>query len=97
MKKLQIYLDETYNEKYKSVGYEYYNAQNIYYKLGYWDEEIYRLGIVYILPNGELTPVFNIRGCSNIVEYNSDLNLYSDIPLYLNNKRNYVNYNETDY
>ena len=29
------YLDEAYNEKYKSVGYEYYNAQNIYYKLGY--------------------------------------------------------------
>jgi hypothetical protein len=42
---------------------EYYNPYNIYYRLGYWPEEIYRLGIVYILNDDSLTPVFALRGC----------------------------------
>lgn len=41
---------------------EYYNANNIYYNLGYWPDEIYRLGVVYILNDDTLTPVFNLRG-----------------------------------
>lgn len=44
--------------------YGYYNAKNLYYKLGYFPTEYYRLGIVYILNDGTLTPVFNIRGCN---------------------------------
>lgn len=40
---------------------EYYNPYNIYYRLGYW-EDIYRFGIVYILNDYTLSPVFNIRG-----------------------------------
>ena len=55
-------LNELYEERYINNGYEYYNANNVYYKLGYWDEEIYRIGIVYILNNYTLSPVFNIRG-----------------------------------
>lgn len=55
-------LNYKYNENFIDVGYEYYNANNIYYKLGYWDEEIYRFGIVYILNNYTLSPVFNTRG-----------------------------------
>ena len=43
-------------------GTEYYNTQNIYNKLGYWPDEIYRFGIVYILEDGSTTPVFNIKG-----------------------------------
>lgn len=42
---------------------EYYNPINIYYKLGYWPEEMYRLGIVYIMNDDSLSPVFNLRGC----------------------------------
>jgi len=42
---------------------EYYNPQNIYYNLGYWPDEIYRLGVVYIMNDDSLTPVFNLRGC----------------------------------
>jgi len=52
-------LNHEYNENYIDIGYEYYNAKNVYYKLGYWDEEIYRFGIVYILNNytlAEITP-----------------------------------------
>jgi hypothetical protein len=43
-------------------GNEYYNTKNIYYNVGYWNEEYYRLGIVYIYDDGSLSPVFNILG-----------------------------------
>jgi len=46
---------------YKS-GKEYYSTANIYSKLGYWPDEIYRFGIVYILKDGSTTPVFNVTG-----------------------------------
>lgn len=42
--------------------YGYYNVKNIYNKVGYWPEEYYRFGIVYILDDYTTTPVFNIRG-----------------------------------
>ena len=42
--------------------YEYYNTKNIYKYVGYWNEEYYRLGIVYILKDNTKTPVFNILG-----------------------------------
>ena len=42
---------------------EYYNPQNIYYKLGYWPNELYRFGIVYIKADGSNTQVFNLKGC----------------------------------
>ena len=58
------------------------------------------MGVVYILPNGELTPVFNIRGCSNVSEYNKknkDI-LYSNIDIYnKEGERNYIQYNESTY
>ena len=47
----------------------YYDPKFIHDKTGYWGEEIYRLGVVYIMPNNELTPVFNIRGANNISEF----------------------------
>jgi hypothetical protein len=42
--------------------HEYYNTKNIYYNVGYWNEEYYRLGIVYIYEDGSLSPVFNTIG-----------------------------------
>lgn len=45
----------------------FYNSKYIYEKTGYWNREIYRFGIVYILQDGTLSPVFNIRG----INYNS--------------------------
>ncbi len=47
-------------------SYEYYNVKNIYYNVGYWDNEIYRLGVVYIMSDNSLSEVFNIRGGNNI-------------------------------
>ena len=58
------------NYEYKGGGY--YNVQNIYNKVGYWNEEIYRFGVVYILNDGSLSPVYNIRGMNNIPEINSN-------------------------
>lgn len=42
--------------------YGYYNIHNIYNRVGYWPEEYYRFGIVYILSDYKTTPVFNIKG-----------------------------------
>lgn len=53
--------------RYKNSGY--YKVQNIYNKVGYWNEEIYRFGVVYILNDGSLTPVYNIRGIDNVPLY----------------------------
>lgn len=40
----------------------YYNAINTYYNVGYWPDEYYRFGIVFIYDNNLLSQVFNIQG-----------------------------------
>ena len=55
------------NQTYSGGGY--YKVDNIYKKVGYWNEELYRFGIVYIMNNGALTPVYNIRGINNVSNY----------------------------
>lgn len=52
-------INENYNI-YKNLGY--YDPNYIYNKTGYWYDEMYRLGIVYIFSNNTLSPVFNVRG-----------------------------------
>lgn len=58
-------------------NYEYYNTYNIYNYVGYWGEEIYRLGVVYILNDYTLSPVFNIRGTKVL---HTDINSYGEVP-----------------
>ena len=93
-------IDQEYNITTSSLGY--IDSEYIYNYVGYWDKEYYRLGVVFILPNGELTPVFNIRGCSNVQEY-SDQFQYSKIKVWEQDKkteetvRNYINYNESTF
>lgn len=57
-------IDEAYNISSRSDGY--YDSKYIYDKTGYWPGELYRIGIVYILKDGSLSPVFNVRGATNI-------------------------------
>lgn len=57
-------MDVDYNINSSSDGY--YDTQYIYNKTGYWPGELYRLGVVYILKDGSLSPVFNIRGATDI-------------------------------
>lgn len=54
-------LDNNYTDL-NTNNNEYFNPSNIYYRLSYWDEEIYRFGIVYIMNDYTLSPVFNTRG-----------------------------------
>lgn len=83
------FVDEKYQD---STGqYEYYNADNIYYKLGYWNNEIYRFGIVYILNDYTLSPVFNLRGVNELTVST----VYDEYDMYLEDgSRNYINYNK---
>ena len=57
-------IDEDYNINATTDGY--YDSKYIYDKTGYWPGELYRLGVVYILKDGSLSPVFNIRGATNL-------------------------------
>lgn len=73
------------NEDYKdpSGQFEYYNVMNIYNKLGYWNDEIYRFGVVYILNDFTLSPVFNIRGISRLTtEADSERIPWTSYPLF---------------
>ena len=75
----------TYQSQNKSVdSLEYYDSKNVYYNLGYWPDEIYRLGVVYIMKDDSLSPVFNLRGCvfpnlSSLGDQVTNLS-HSDIP-----------------
>lgn len=61
-------LDANYNEQsitkdqIEDHGFCYYNTKNVYYRLGYWPDEIYRFGIVYIFNDNSLSPVINLQG-----------------------------------
>lgn len=91
----KVTIDQSYNISTTEVGY--FSPRFIYEKTGYWGEELYRIGVVYILPNGELTPVFNIRGATNIyVNQTQDYKngFYSDYPVYEGEERCYVSYDE---
>ena len=63
-------IDEQYNISARSDGY--YDSKYIYDKTGYWPGDLYRIGIVYILKDGSLSPVFNVRGATSIPEYQND-------------------------
>lgn len=88
----KLEIDKDYNVASLELGY--YDSKYIYDKVGYWNHEIYRLGIVYIMSNGQLSPVFNIRGAENIDSETK----YSTIPFTnKNDKRNYIITEEDTY
>ena len=55
---------DTLDKDYYSVNgdYAYYNSQNIYNKTGYFNQEYYRFGVVFIYQNGTLSNVYNTLG-----------------------------------
>ena len=88
-------IDQDYNiSKYES---SYYNPYFIYNKTGYWNHEIYRFGIVYILRDGTLSPVFNIRGINKLTK-EVNYNTYSNDD-FIDEKgnRQYITYDENTY
>lgn len=70
----------------------YYSPKFIYDKVGYWPDEIYRLGIVYVLSDNTLSPVFNIRGIRL-----KDNQQFTDIPFKTETDRNYITFDETSF
>lgn len=90
LQNISYFIDVSLQQKKESIGWldseykvfsednlnklEYYSPNNIYYNVGYWPDEIYRLGIVYIMNDDSLSPVFNLRGCefSKLNENNID-------------------------
>lgn len=89
-------IDYNYIDRSGKNSYEYYNTKNIYNYLGYWGEEYYRFGIVYILNDFTLSPVFNIRG---IDLTNSSTPLSKDIYEVINDdvERSYIAINDNNY
>lgn len=85
----------------QSYSHEYYNTLNIYNKVGYWNEEIYRFGVVYIMKDGSLSPVYNIRGKNGIPKFEELQSAYlqSDLWKYENNEkvRNYILIDESTF
>ena len=53
-------LDERYVSD--NGDYGYYNSLNIYNKTGYFNQEYYRFGVVFIYQNGTLSNVYNTLG-----------------------------------
>ena len=84
-------IDQNYNIVSSSMGY--YDPKYIYNKVGYWNHELYRFGIVYIMSDNSLTPVFNIRGVSKLNE-NTEC---THIDLFKNGERNYIVVEEDTY
>ena len=68
---------------YQNIDQTYYNLDNVYNYTGYWPDEYYRFGVVFIYENNQLSPVFNILGCdlseSGILDPGK---LYNDIHSY---------------
>lgn len=48
--------------KAKGAATGYYDPLKVYNNVGYWPDEYYRFGIVFIYNNNQLSPVFNIQG-----------------------------------
>jgi hypothetical protein len=55
----EVRMNTDYN---KSKNFGYYNSFNIYNKVGYFNNEYYRFGVVYIYENGTLSNVYNTVG-----------------------------------
>ena len=59
----------------KDPDYGYYSSSNIYNKVGYFNKEYYRFGVVFIYNNGTLSNVYNTLGYTfegTPVSYNSE-------------------------
>lgn len=90
------------NEEYVDISdsdtkNEYFNEINCYNYTGYWDKEIYSFGIVYILHNNSLSPVFPVRGCNNLGKLNTSIEFknaikefYTYKPLRVDGERSYI-------
>jgi len=64
----------------------YYDSKFIYNKVGYWPDEYYRLGVVFMLKDNTLSSVYNIRGKLNL----TDSYEYKSFDIRVNDERKYI-------
>ena len=94
---------ETYNVNQIGVEYTgnttntYYDPLYIYNKVGYWDDEIYRFGVVFIKSDNTLTEVFNVRGIKEL-SINTDESSYAKTNFKdEDGNRIYISYQDSNY
>ena len=73
-----------------SILNTYSDPRFIYNYTGYQNHEIYRFGIVYIMQDGTLSPVFNVRG----KYFSNDNTAYINFPIRNNGDRVYITSDE---
>ena len=73
-----------------SILNTYSDPRFIYNYTGYQNHEIYRFGIVYIMQDGTLSPVFNVRG----KYFSNDNTAYINFPIKNNGDRVYITSDE---
>ena len=76
------------NNYYTNETNSYYNSYNMYNKVGYFGDEYYRFGIVFIYQNGTLSNVYNVLGydMNKQVTYSSNTSLFTeDNGIYIRN------------
>ena len=76
------------------ISSTYSDPKFIYGYTGYQNHEIYRFGVVYLMSNGTLSPVFNIRGAffNDYDQSYNNFNIYNTVDG--QEVRNYITYNE---
>ena len=89
-------LDHNYIDRSGKNSFEYYNTYNIYNYLGYWGEEYYRFGIVYLMNDFTLSPVFNTRGI-DLTDYKDPNFKIKPFELYKENERVFIEYDSDGY
>lgn len=69
-------LGESYSPA--NIEQSYYSSNFIYNKVGYWPDEYYRLGVVFIMQDNTLSSVYNVRGQLNL----NSVSEYTPIAVY---------------
>ena len=84
------------------LNFGYYSIDNIYNRVGYFPEEYYRFGVVFMYSNGTLSNVYNTLGYDcvknqNLIEYTENKIYDSDSSNISDGKilnRNYIKFKE---
>lgn len=80
-----------------SVTNTYYDPLYIYNKVGYWDDEIYRFGVVFIRSDNTLTEVFNVRGIKKLDNSITESSYTNKDFKDKDGNRVYISYQDSDY
>ncbi len=85
-------LGESYSPS--NIEQSYYSSNFIYNTVGYWPDEYYRLGVVFIMQDNTLSSVYNVRGQlnlhSNSVYTNISVYTQDGVRIYIDTRDNFI-------